>query len=119
MFFFSFGKGRHNGTPGEQPCPYPFDGPGGVVAHAYYPSRGRIHFDDDEHFTEFGGFKGWWWKSSLSRGLLYTAVHEIGHALGLKHSDVKSSVMWPIAKNGKPVLDQDDIDGINYLYGKT
>lgn len=90
------------------------------MAHAYYPSRGRIHFDDDEYFTELGGgVRGWWWRTSQTRSLLYTAVHEIGHALGLKHSDVQSSVMWPIARNGKPVLDQDDIDGINYLYGKT
>lgn len=119
IFFFSFGKRKHNGVPGEQPCPYAFDGPGGVIAHAYYPTKGRIHFDDDEYYTEFGGtVKGWWWNSWQSRGFLYTAVHEIGHALGLKHSDVKDSVMWPLARNGKPVLDQDDIDAINSLYGK-
>ena len=44
-------------------------------------------------------------------------MHEIGHSLGLMHSDVYSAVMWPIARVGKPVMDQDDIDGINALYG--
>lgn len=90
-----------------------------MIAHAYYPTEGRIHFDDDEHYTEFGGsVVGWWWNKRQTRGLLYTAVHEIGHALGLKHSDVKDAVMWPLAKNGNPKLDQDDIDGIISLYGK-
>lgn len=113
----SFGKRLHGGVPREKPCAYPFDGPGGIIAHAYYPSRGFIHFDDDEHFTELGGVQGWWWNSRQSRSLLYTAVHEIGHALGLAHSNVQGAVMWPLARNGRPVLHQDDIDGINSLYG--
>lgn len=119
-FRISFGRRRHRGVPGEKPCPYPFDGLGGVVAHAYYPPEGRVHFDDDEQFTEFGGdVIGWWWSQRQSTGLLYTAVHEIGHALGLDHSDVKEAVMWPIAKSGRPVLHQDDIDGIHSLYGSS
>lgn len=88
------------------------------MAHAYFPPEGRVHFDDDEQFTEFGGdVIGWWWSQRQSIGLLYTAVHEIGHALGLDHSDVKEAVMWPLAKSGRPVLHQDDIDGIHSLYG--
>lgn len=119
-FRISFGRRRHRGVPGEKPCPYPFDGLGGVVAHAYYPPEGRVHFDDDEQFTEFGGdVIGWWWSQRRSTGLLYTAVHEIGHALGLGHSDVKEAVMWPLAKFGRPVLHQDDIDGIHSLYGSS
>ena len=60
---------------------------------------------------------GWFWYRRRTIGLLYTAVHEIGHSLGLMHSDVYSAVMWPIARAGQPVMDQDDIDGINALYG--
>ena len=38
-----FGSRKHKG------CPFPFDGPYGFAAHAFYPKDGgNIHFDDDE-----------------------------------------------------------------------
>lgn len=110
-FRISFGKRQHSGVPGERQCYSDFDGKGKVLAHAFYPQDGRLHFDDDEYFTETGS----WWNGSQS--LLYVAVHEIGHALGLRHSDVKGTVMWPTASRGTPKLHQDDIDGIRSLYG--
>ena len=114
----SFGKRTHSGVSGERQCSSPFDGPGKVLAHAYFPPDGRIHFDDEEWYTEFGRSSGWWWGKKESWGLLYVAVHEIGHALGLEHSDVKGSIMWPTANRGTPTLHQDDINGIRSLYGK-
>ena len=29
------------------------------------------------------------------KNLLWIAVHEIGHSLGLKHSDLRGAIMWP------------------------
>ena len=52
---------------------------------------------------------------------MVTAIHEIGHSLGLDHSDVTNSIMNPIYppyKQGQAViLHQDDIRAIQILYG--
>ena len=79
-----------------------------------YPGlAGDIHFDDDDLFTEDG---------SVGVSLPWITLHEIGHSLGLFHSEVSDSIMNPfyfITKTG-PDLDlrPDDIAGIQSLYGK-
>lgn len=98
-------------------CTTEFNGKGGVLAHAFLPnyfnSICEIHIDEDEN-----------WSYSYDRNisldqisLLATLTHEIGHALGLSHSDVVDSVMFAYY-NGKIELADDDILAIENLYGK-
>ena len=52
-----------------------------------------------------------------STDLLAVAIHEIGHNLGLDHSNVGNSIMYPFIQNNINGLHHDDIDGIQKLYG--
>ncbi|XP_055297619.1 matrix metalloproteinase-2-like [Sitodiplosis mosellana] len=49
--------------------------------------------------------------------LMYAAVHEFGHALGLDHSNVEEAVMYASYRNEFKGLHEDDRNGIQILYG--
>jgi hypothetical protein len=73
---------------------FPFDGPGGILAHTFYPAppnpepiAGDMHFDDAES-----------WRIGTNIDLFSVALHELGHALGLGHSDNPNDVMYPYYK---------------------
>ncbi len=93
---------------------YPFDGPGGTLAHTFYPAppnsepiAGDMHLDADEP-----------WSAGASVDLYSVALHEAGHALGLGHSDRPGAVMYPYYKLSTGLTD-DDIAGIQALYGSN
>ena len=57
--------------------------------------------------------------SPRGTSLLMTAAHELGHSLGLSHSDKRSALMAPFYRGYEEniQLDRDDIEGIQTLYG--
>ncbi|EOY04278.1 Matrixin family protein [Theobroma cacao] len=91
---------------------YPFDGPGNILAHAFAPQDGRFHYDADENWSPNP-------TAPNQIDLETVAVHEIGHNLGLGHSQDQAAIMFPSLPAGatKRNLGQDDIVGLQALYG--
>ncbi|XP_040906699.1 matrix metallopeptidase 30 [Toxotes jaculatrix] len=91
----------------------PFDGQSGVLAHAFSPGEGNggdTHFDEDENWT----------LTSAGTNLFLVAAHELGHALGLAHSQVQTALMYPtyqyVNTEGYKLPD-DDRQGVQAIYG--
>ncbi|XP_034265084.1 matrix metalloproteinase-18-like [Pantherophis guttatus] len=91
----------------------PFDRQGGVLAHAYYPGSGiggDTHFDEAEKWSSY----------NREVNLFLVAAHEFGHALGLSHSNVVGSLMYPTYSYTNPQifrLPSNDRRRIQRLYG--
>ncbi|OWM85825.1 hypothetical protein CDL15_Pgr012075 [Punica granatum] len=90
---------------------YPFDGLGHTWAHAFSPRDGRLHYDGSENWSIST-------PTTDQTDLESVTLHEIGHTLGLAHSQDPDAVMYAYINTGviKRQLQQDDINGIQALY---
>jgi len=105
-----------------------FDGPGGTLAHAYFPpptflsAAGDMHFDVADNWTCDHRTAG-----AFDIGI--TAVHEIGHSIGLNHETTVNAIMEPFynptiddqtvffnANLAVPRLHRDDATGAQEIY---
>ncbi|KAJ1113507.1 hypothetical protein NDU88_001749 [Pleurodeles waltl] len=92
---------------------FPFDGPSGILAHAFPPGQyigGDAHFDEDETWTN----------TTTGYNLFAVAAHEFGHVLGLDHSNNPEALMYPVYSFSGSTdfsLSDDDVEGIQALYG--
>ena len=94
---------------------------GGTIAHADFPPNFGfssrlplpLHFDDTEHKWCIGA-------QESAFDLESVALHEAGHLLGLMHSTVRGSIMWPSVKTNfvNRTLHRDDLMAIHSLYGE-
>jgi hypothetical protein len=83
-----------------------------TLAHTYYPAppnpepiAGDMHFNPAET-----------WHVGSTTDVYTVALHELGHSLGLGHTDNPSDVMYPYYHFGAP-FSSNDIAGVQSLYG--
>ena len=91
------------------------DGPGGTAGQAQSWTEGGFNIRSNIRF-DTGNYPR---SSTVSRErFIRVALHEIGHALGLGHSPVTTSIMYAFG-NSTTTLQEDDIAGVRAVFGPS
>lgn len=96
---------------GDHGDPFPFASGTTVLAHSFYPAppnpeptAGDIHLND-----------AWSWSIGGQWDLFSVVLHELGHSLGIGHTDDPRSVMYPYYQKAEG-LKAADIESIRQIY---
>lgn len=102
---FINGSDAENGFPTTKALAF-FPGNGGNIA-------GDIHFDNGDPWAVVG--------TPSEPDVLGILTHEIGHAIGIGHSEISGAVMFPAALRrmgpGTGILTPDDVAAVQAIYG--
>lgn len=121
-FTFSEARNRTSGSDltigffkGDHGDGSPFEKSGLVLAHAFEPTDGRLHINADELWSD---------EVPIEKGyydLVWVAMHEIGHVLGLDHSSHRHAIMYAYVRDGvnRRKLSADDVASIRGLYNSS
>lgn len=97
----------------------------GELAHAYQPGTqalfgtggtilGDVHVNGQYTWADLPNDPN---PGDNTFDLFTVLLHEVGHSLGLDHSNVNGSVMEPVYAGSRRTLHADDIAGIQFIYG--
>ncbi len=91
--------------------PFPFNAGSTVLGHSFYPAPPNPEpFAGDIHIND-----AWSWSIGGQWDVFSVMLHEVGHSLGIGHTDIPGSVMYPYYQKAE-ALRQMDIDSIRQLY---
>ena len=99
---------------GNPALPFPFDE--NTLAYAFFPNGQSLGVESDIYVNDAYNWSEMHTPSSFN--LFKVIVHEIGHSLGLDHSENIEDILYPSYQPDDNVVVTDDtIEGIERLYG--